>query len=113
MTLVVAPILPGFSLGAMGTPTYFAESLLSTVIAPAGSGKRATLVTAGEFADERGGQYYWMEFIVEAASFRRHNVSCVAASRNLLYTVNAQCPVDRWDDDGARLAEAALSMRLE
>lgn len=48
MSVVVAPIAPGFQLESLGSPTEAGQKLLDAVIAPQGSGKVATLLDASE-----------------------------------------------------------------
>lgn len=48
MSVVVAPIAPGFQLESLGTPREAGQKLIDAVIAPEGSGKVATLLNASE-----------------------------------------------------------------
>jgi hypothetical protein len=62
--------------------------------------------------DANGVLYYQLEFTVESAKFSRHNVAVLASQDNLLFTLNAQCPVSRWQQDAQQLLHAAASFRL-
>lgn len=50
---------------------------LSTAVAPEGSGKTATLLSAGARRDAKGELYYFVEFKVqsERPAFYRHNLA--------------------------------------
>lgn len=73
VSVVVAPIAPGFTLGSLGPPEAAAVRFLST-IAPEGSGREATLLGTGA-REAEGLLYYEMEYIIKGAKFHRHNVS--------------------------------------
>ncbi|KAG2487221.1 hypothetical protein HYH03_014194 [Edaphochlamys debaryana] len=137
VSVVVAPILPGFSLrGTMGAPREAAERLLAS-LAPPGSGLQPTLIAAEARSEPRaaarrlpgpdgvppprlqegedgGGEqlYYTLEYTMRGPKFYRHNVSVYTARSGLLYTFNAQCPQDRFEEDAAALRESAASFRL-
>lgn len=44
--------------------------------------------------------------------FFRHNVSVLATRGDVLFTLNAQCPEDRWREEGRGAATAAATFRL-
>lgn len=48
MSVVVAPIAPGFQLSSLGDPSQAGQKLLDTVIAPEGSGKTASLLDSSQ-----------------------------------------------------------------
>ena len=73
MSVIVAPIAPGFILTSLGGPEASARRFLST-IAPEGSGRTATFITAGS-REVDGITYYTMEYIVKGEKFERHNIS--------------------------------------
>jgi len=96
VSVIVAPILPGFAFSSFGTPEVAAASLLSKFIAPEGSGKKATLIAAEEMVD--GGYVYFdMEYTVETPKWARHNFAVFVVRDDLLYTFNAQASRAEWD----------------
>lgn len=61
VSVIVSKVPPGFSLrGTLGTPTSAAEKLLSTSLAPEGSGRVATLLEAEEDVDRRVYQFTYV-----------------------------------------------------
>lgn len=92
VSVIVAPTAPGFSLERFGSPAAVAGRLLSSTIAPPGSGKTADLVAAsGRRAPGGGGPlYYTVEYSVRGPGFERHNVAVYAAANDLLYSLSAQ-----------------------
>lgn len=115
--MVVAPITQGFTLESMGPPSLAAGWFLST-IAPQGSGRTATLLSADERTDTSNTRYYCMEYALEFPSkqpgvnITRHNVSVFATTGDRLYTFNAQCSEVDWPKEAAALTAAAASFRL-
>eukprot|EP00884_Botryococcus_braunii_P011734 jgi/Botrbrau1/20561/Bobra.145_2s0108.1 len=112
VSVVVAPILPGFKLESLGSPGEAAQRFLDTIVAPEGSGRQARLLSATERRDEAGMLYYTQEFTVKAPTFFRHNISVYAARGTLLYTLNAQAPQEQWREYERGLIRAAESFRL-
>jgi len=114
VSVIVAPIMPGFAIAQLGSPRETAGKFLVTTVAPEGSGRTAELVDAGRFGDERGEEYVWFEYVVESQQYgwRRRNISCVASRADLLFSLNVQCPEGRWAAEGGLLRECALSLRL-
>lgn len=112
ISVVVAPIRDGFTLQRMGSPEEAAQRFLDTTVAPEGSGRTARLLGAGSRRDASGQLYYWQEFIVQSDAFSRHNLSVYSARNGLLYTLNAQCPEERWAADEAAFRRAADSFTI-
>jgi hypothetical protein len=116
--------MPGFSLeGTLGAPTAAAELLLSTAIAPPGSGKVARLVDAREEGREGGmggggGKVYVFEYVVGREGGREggglHSLSVIAArpEENTLFTLTVLAPESRWAEREKELREVAKSFRL-
>ncbi|CAM9862670.1 unnamed protein product [Choristocarpus tenellus] len=104
----------GFSMqGTMGTPQEAATKLLSSFIAPPGSGKEWELIDA--FGEERlpGGLVYQFEYLVRGPGFRVHNIGVIAARGSTLFTVTVLNPEDRWGGQRERrLRQVARSFRL-
>ncbi|KAG2437352.1 hypothetical protein HXX76_006007 [Chlamydomonas incerta] len=110
VSVIAAPIMPGFSLDSLGGPRDAAERFLAS-LAPPSSGLEARLFSAEGRTD--GSQlYYTLEYTVRGPRFFRHNVSVYTARSNQLYTFNAQCPETRWQEDAAALLASAASFRL-
>ncbi len=89
MSVIVAPILPGFELSSLGDPQSAARQFLAT-LAPEGSGLTATLISASARTmpapqqQQQPGQqqqllYYTLEYTVQGPKFFRHNVSVYTA----------------------------------
>ncbi|GFR47691.1 hypothetical protein Agub_g9440 [Astrephomene gubernaculifera] len=134
VSVIVAPITPGFTLRSMGDPRVAGERLLAS-LAPEGSGLVASLLgaeerTLGQLGDPRVGSteqqqgqqqeqegqqgqlYYTLEYTVQGPRFFRHNLSVYTTRKDMLYTFNAQCPEARWQEDAAVLRASAASFRL-
>lgn len=117
VSVVVAPIMPGFSLEQLGTPTEAATTFLERTVAPPGSGRVARLVSAsaGRRPFGRGDPsvlYYAFEFGVKSPTFERRNVSVLAVRGDRLYTLNTQAPEALWPRDGELLRATAGSFVL-
>jgi hypothetical protein len=121
VSVLVAPIAAGFTLaGSLGAPRDAGEKFLATVIAPPGSPRSATLISASQRTDARGTPYYLWEYRVLGPGFDRTNVSALAARRVLpsagrleLVTLNAQAPTADFQADArlrAALRESAASL---
>lgn len=87
VSVIVAPILPGFELASLGDPQSAARQFLAT-LAPEGSGLIATLISASARTmpapQQQPGQqqqqlYYTLEYTVQGPKFFRHNVSVYTA----------------------------------
>eukprot|EP00271_Cylindrocystis_brebissonii_P006473 TRINITY_DN19263_c0_g1_i1.p1 TRINITY_DN19263_c0_g1~~TRINITY_DN19263_c0_g1_i1.p1 ORF type:complete len:428 (-),score=52.03 TRINITY_DN19263_c0_g1_i1:198-1481(-) len=96
VSVVAAPVLEGFTLEKLGTPTVAAERILSTIIAPAGSNKEAILLSASS-RERAGVLYYTAEYTVQGSSFFRHNLSVYATMDDILFSFNAQSPESGWE----------------
>lgn len=113
ISVVVAPIMGGFRLDSLGPPAAAAQRFLDTTVAPPGSPLTATLVNAYARCDASGQLYYAQEFTVKGPRFSRHNVSVYTTRDSTLYTYNAQCPEDLWEDAAALLRRSAESFVLQ
>ena len=92
VSVIVAPIEPGFSLRQLGTPEEAGREFLETTVAKPGSGRTAELLRAeerlgdegeGDEVDERTGEstgvlYYEFEYRVSGPQFDRLNCSAFA-----------------------------------
>ncbi|GMH38291.1 hypothetical protein BSKO_06175 [Bryopsis sp. KO-2023] len=107
VSVVVAPIAPGFTLASLGNPEEAGQKLLDTVIAPEGSGKNATLLSAEQRIDENQQAYYTLEYTVRTQAWYRHNISVYAVKSDSLFSLNAQCPESEWLQDGDMLKATA------
>ena len=111
MSVIVAPIAPGFTLESLGNPRESASRFLAT-IAREGSGREAMLVDAGSSVDSSGLKYYTQEFVVKGPGFERHNISVYTTRDNSLITFTATAPAAMWGTEGERLKKSATSFRL-
>lgn len=112
VSIIAAPIAAGFKLEELGSAEQAAERFLSTTVAPPGSGREATLLSATSRRDENGTLYYYLELTVEGPTLFRHNVSVYAARGGLLYTLNVQCPEKKWSTEAAKLRPIAQSLQI-
>lgn len=115
VSVVVAPIMPGFSLEQLGSPADAANTFLGRTVAPPGSGRTAELFAASAGLRPQGDpsvQYYSFEFGVRSPTFERRNVSVLAVRGDRLYTLNTQAPAALWARDGALLRRTAESFVL-
>ncbi|BBN11557.1 photosystem II oxygen-evolving enhancer protein 2 [Marchantia polymorpha subsp. ruderalis] len=111
VSVVVAPVFPGFSLQKIGGPQEAGERILNKFIAPEGSNKVATLLTAQQRSDGSN-LYYTLEFTVKGPTFFRHNLSVYSTSNNLLFSLNAQSPEKEWSRVQNDFIEIANSFKL-
>eukprot|EP00197_Chlamydomonas_leiostraca_P003089 CAMPEP_0202869636 /NCGR_PEP_ID=MMETSP1391-20130828/12561_1 /ASSEMBLY_ACC=CAM_ASM_000867 /TAXON_ID=1034604 /ORGANISM="Chlamydomonas leiostraca, Strain SAG 11-49" /LENGTH=320 /DNA_ID=CAMNT_0049549973 /DNA_START=13 /DNA_END=975 /DNA_ORIENTATION=- len=111
VSVVVAPIYPGFDLKSMGSPEKVATQFLAQV-APEGSGREAVLLGASSRAGADGQLYYTFEYTIKGPKFYRHNVSVVTGRSDQLFTFNAQVPEVSWERDARMLRAAADSFQL-
>lgn len=120
VSVIVSSGLTGFSLrGSLGTPTSAAEILLSKSIAPEGSGRVATLLSAVE-EDKNDGRppIYKFEYVVDRGTRGPplRNIAVIAASLggDKLYTMTVVAPVEKWKDGkvDAQLRKIADSFHL-
>jgi hypothetical protein len=106
--------MAGFSLGGtLGPPTTAAEKLLSSAIAPAGSGKTWELISASE--ETRGSSLvYAFEFriIFEGSGRIFHNLCVVTNRENTLYTLTVLAPETVWERRKDMLQQIANSFQL-
>jgi hypothetical protein len=123
VSVVVAPIEPGFELASLGAPAAAARAFLWQ-IAPDGSGRTATLLSASERVDAAGTVYYVWSYRLAGPTFDRVNWSAVAArgprggaggrpTPPQLLTLNAQAPASKVDALGDALAGCAASFEVD
>ena len=113
ISVVVAPIMAGFSIQGLGDPSTAAQSFLDSTIAPPGGDKKAVLIQAGSRTTQDGDLVYWFEFTVEKPTvWKRHNVAVIGSRDNSLYTFNAQCNESRWDVLREEYNTAAASFNM-
>ena len=112
LSVVKSSVMPGFSLeGTLGSPRAAAEKLLNEAIAPAGSGKIATLLDAYEYSPEeeegKSGSslspLYIFEYTVQRegageGGFFQHSLSAIASRGTELYTLTFMSPESSWDE---------------
>ncbi|GJP65728.1 hypothetical protein CLOP_g22591 [Closterium sp. NIES-67] len=111
VSVVVAPVPRGFSLRNFGDAESIGDRLLANVIAPAGSGREATLLNASEKVLS-GVLYIRLEYTVQGASFSRHNVYVCAVKQGKLFSMNAQSPADLWLENSSSFSVVADSFKV-
>ena len=116
VSVIVSTGLSGLTLrGTLGPPREAAETLLANSIAPAGSGRTATLLEAVEVVkatnmrekknsstSSRSLPYYQFEYVVDRGPQRGpplHNIAVIAASPagDTLYTLTVVAPEATWN----------------
>jgi hypothetical protein len=113
ISVVAAPIMPGFTIQGLGDPSTAAQSFLDSTIAPPGGDKTAVLRAAGSRTTREGDVVYWFEFTVEKPSrWKRHNVAVIGSRDNALYTFNAQCSESHWESLREEYIAAASSFNM-
>lgn len=115
VSVVVSKVKPGFSLrGNLGTPTNAADTFLKLSLAPEGSGRTATLVTADEDVNR---QVYQFEYDVDRGergpSLKAISLIAVRNGSDLL-TLTVVAPQEEWNaqSEGAKLRKIASSFHL-
>ncbi|GAX76730.1 hypothetical protein CEUSTIGMA_g4177.t1 [Chlamydomonas eustigma] len=111
VSIIAAPIMPGFILESLGSAESAAKRFLTT-IAPEGSERSATFLGAQERRSPEGLLYYQMEYIIQGPTFRRHNISTYCSRNGKLYTFNVQCPEIEWESEELQLRKSASSFKL-
>eukprot|EP00752_Nemacystus_decipiens_P010935 g9718.t1 len=116
VSLVKSQLMAGFSLKkTLGEPQEAAEKILSTVIAPPGSGREWELLDAFEDRREPGGLVYQFEYRVQGERIRKpmRNIGVVAARGSTLFTVTVLAPEESWRGGrGDKFRQTAKSFRL-
>ncbi len=95
VSVVISQVSKDKNLSDLGTPTDVGEKLGKNAIAPAGSGREATLVNA-QTHEAKGKTYYVLEYDVKMPQGLRHNIASVVVSRGKLFTFNASTTDRRW-----------------
>ena len=113
MSVIVQPSIKGFDLSEFGNAEEQANWLLENVLARPGSGKEATLVSAGETV-KNGITYFQFEYTIKTVNWYRRNVSVFAQNKKTgdVYTFVAQCPIEdgmTWVRNSVR---RAISFRI-
>lgn len=118
ISVVTSRLRPGFSLrGSLGPPKDAAETLLRVSLAPEGSGRVGTLLTASE--ELRGGtSVYQFEYDIDRGErglpLRAISVICVLGGK-VLITSTVVAPKADWADEkyAAKLRRIIESFRLK
>lgn len=109
----------GFSLeGTLGTPEEAANKLLSEAIAPPGSGRETTLLSA--FESDRGPRQrgdgalcYQFEYVLKRRDGRElHNIAVIGNRGDELYTLTVLVPEEEWAAKRGSIEAVASSFHL-
>ena len=112
-SVMKSQILPGFSLHkTLGDPKDAATKLLSTVIAPPGSGKIAELLAAYESQFGQNPAYIFEYTVQKENDFYQHSISVIMSRGTELYTLTAVAPENIWNKEGDVIKEIANSFRV-
>jgi len=99
----------------LGPPQQAAENLLSTSIAPEGSGRKATLIESS-MIEKNDVPYYRIEYTVDRGSRGPplQNIAVICGGGNNVYTLTVVAPVSSWSDPtkNAQLRKIADSFHL-
>lgn len=115
VSVVKNRLMPGFTLkGTLGEPRVAAERLLSESIAPAQSGKTASLIDAFEVQGENGrSATYVFEFTVQKGEdFFQHSIAAVASRGEELFTLTYVSPERSWTSVEPVAKEVARSFTV-
>jgi len=117
VSVIAAPIEPGFTLQKLGTPGQAGQLILDSFIAPSSQqDKTAELISARETRDENDTAYYLLEYAVRSASkgWRRRNLAVYGTNPDsgLLYTLNVQCPEEQFERLRPKLTQIATSFQI-
>lgn len=112
VSIIAAPIQAGFRLEELGSAEEVGQRFLSTTIAPRGMGLEAQLLSATQRQDEQGTVYYTIEYTVKSSKFYRHNLSVYGTRGGLLYTLNVQCPQDKFETEASLLRPITDSFKI-
>lgn len=116
VSIIASSTTPGFSLKSLGAPDEAAMKLLDSSIAPPGSGKIATLISAVEEV-RNGVPLYQFEYRIEKGLERRvklQSISVITERGGSLITLTVVAPVNNWmnDDYSKSLRRIATSFQL-
>ena len=112
LSVIKNNVMPGFSLHTtLGNPREAAEKLLSTAIAPEGSGKVTKLLDAYE--DTERNAYIFEYTVQKGENFFQHTISVITSrGGNELFTFTAVAPETKWDQYKEILSKSADSFKL-
>lgn len=100
VSVVVSSVMTGFSLkGTLGDPTSAARTLLRVSLAPEGSGRTATLLSAEE---DSARQVYQFEYIIDRGEKGPplQAISAIAArNSDAVITLTVVAPSEDWRDE--------------
>ena len=100
VSVVVSSVVPGFSLkGTLGDPASAAQTLLRVSLAPEGSGRSATLLSAEE---DSARQVYQFEYTVDRGERGPplRAISVIAArNSDAVITLTVVAPSEDWGDE--------------
>ena len=115
VSVVVSSVMSGFSLkGTLGDPTSAAQTLLRVSLAPEGSGRSATLLSAGE---DSARQVYQFEYTVDRGDRGPplRAISVIAArNSDAVVTLTVVAPSEDWRDENlaSKLRKVANSFHV-
>lgn len=114
VSVVVAPIEPGFALKQLGSPSKAGEFLLNSFIAPPTQQDKVAELISASSVERDGFGYLVLEFTVFSSlkKWKRHNVAVFATRNNFLFTLNAQCNEKSWSKEKGKLLTVANSFRI-
>ena len=95
VSVIISTVPSGFSIKSLGTPQDAAQNLAAKSIAPEGSGRVATVVSATEDTDRGVYQFLFnIDFLSSQKSSQ--NLSVIACRGNELITLTIVAPTETW-----------------
>ncbi len=111
VSVVVSPVASKKRLADLGSPSEVGQRLAQKVLTSPNSGREAELVSA-EAHQSGTKDYYILEYAVNLAGRRRHNLASVAVSRGKLFTLSVSTPEQRWSRVQDTLREVVNSFSV-
>ena len=96
LSLVVSDLNKDVQLEQLGTPIEVAQTLLTKVIAPEGSGRKVTLIDASK-REASNHIFYNLEYELDLNEQDRHELATVVIDRGTLYTFAVGTNEERWN----------------
>ncbi len=111
VNLMISPYDQVDRIEEVGSPVEVGQRVADKIIAPAGSGRSATLLNAGALTASEH-TYYILEYGTQVGSQNRHDMVTVTINRHELYTLTASTLERRWPQLKDTFYAVAQSFRV-
>jgi photosystem II oxygen-evolving enhancer protein 2 len=111
VSLMIAPFDKGETIAELGSPEAVGELVAEKILAPAGSGRSATLL-ASEAFERQEHPYYLLEYQTDMGSQLRHELVTVTVRHHRLYTLTASTQESRWPQVEATFKNVGHSLNV-